>query len=314
MNSRFSLGTGAILAAAALLVPLRHHAALEADPANPVVRVRVDSRSLLGLRVPGWGLKVDGIQAWRGPGGFFLAVDVPATAEVSAWPGFRQSLSIPAPAARIPGGLSDQGDREAFRAWFVAILEQQLESPSPTWEPAQRDCAGLLRFAFREALASHTDGWRERVVFTIGPPGQDPSQAFAPGWRSGFPTPDGPRPFAKGAFLRRLACIPLGRDLALARPGDLVFFARGGARAQPDHVMAFVRPDADGTPMLAYHTGPEGSGAARLPGDMRRVRLDDLLHHPEPDFRPLPENSAFLGLYRWRLLADGPSEPLPSRF
>jgi hypothetical protein len=72
--------------------------------------------------------------------------------------------------------------------------------------------------------------------------------------------------------------------------------------------MAFVRPDLDGAPMLLYHTGPEGSGAARQPGDIRRARLDDLLHHPEPDFRPLPENPAFLGLYRWRLLTDGPSE------
>lgn len=308
MNLRYLLAGGAVLAAAALLVPIRHRAVLETDPANPVVHIRVDSRSLLGLRRPGWGVKVEGVPAWRGAGGFYLSSERSATAQVTAWPNFRQSLSIPFHAARIANALSDVGDREAFRTWFVAILEQQLEGPSPAWEPAQRDCAGLLRFAFHEALAPHTAAWRERVAFTAGSPGQDPSSAFVAGWRSGFPTPEGPRPFAKGAFLRRLACVSLGRDLALARPGDLIFFARGGARTQPDHAMAIVRPDADGTPMLLYHTGPEGSGASRQPGEIRRVRLDDLLHHPEPDFRPLPENPAFLGLYRWRLLADEPSD------
>lgn len=307
MKLRHLLAAGAVLAATALLVPLRHRAVLEADPANPVARIRVESRSLLGLRMPGWGVKVEGLPAWRGAGGFFVAPEGPAAAQVRAWPWFRQSLSIPFHGPRAAVALPDAGDREAFRTWFVAILEQQLEAPSPAWEPAQRDCAGLLRFAFREALAPHTADWRERVAFSAGPPGQDPSPAFAADWRHGFPTPDGPQPFAKGALLRRLACVPLGRDLQLARPGDLVFFARGGARAQPDHAMAFVRPDVDGAPMLLYHTGPEGSGAARQPGDIRRARLDDLLHHPEPDFRPLPENPAFLGLYRWRLLADEPS-------
>ena len=99
--------------------------------------------------------------------------------------------------------------------------------------------------------------------------------------------------------------MPLGRDLAEAQPGDLIFFARGGTRPEPDHAMAFVRPGADGQPMLLYHTGPEGSGLARKNGEVRRVRLEDLLHHPDPDFRPLPENPAFLGLYRWKVLWGG---------
>jgi uncharacterized protein YfaT (DUF1175 family) len=154
--------------------------------------------------------------------------------------------------------------------------------------------------------------WRERVTFAGGSPGHDPSPAFARDWRAGFPTPEGLQPFAKGAFLRRLACVPLGRDLQVARPGDVIFFARGGARSQPDHAMAFVRPDMDGTPMLLYHTGPEGSGehqqGGHQPGEIRRVRLDDLLHHPDSDFRPLPENPAFLGLYRWHPLAGEPSD------
>lgn len=314
MRGRWALAAlAATLGGFVTLVPVRHHATLEADPDNAVQRIRVESRSLAGLRRPGWGLTLAGVPSWQdGSGGFFLEPASPGQASLSAWPGYARSFRLIPSAGGRPGALQEEGDREAFRTWFVAILEQQLEAASPAWEPAQRDCAGLLRFAFRESLVPHTAAWRERVAFTAGPPGQDPAPGFAGAWREGFPTPEGRRPFARGAFLRRFSCLSLGQSLELARPGDLIFFARGGARAQPDHVMAFVRPDVDGAPMLLYHTGPDGS-AGTDPGEVRRVRLDDLMHHPEPDFRPLPENPSFLGLYRWHLLAEGTSEPSTPR-
>jgi hypothetical protein len=49
-----------------------------------------------------------------------------------------------------------------------------------------------------------------------------------------------------------------------------------------------------------YHTGPIGAG----PGEVRRVALDDLLHHPDIRWRPIPENSNFLGVYRWDVLRE----------
>ena len=90
------------------------------------------------------------------------------------------------------------------------------------------------------------------------------------------------------------------------RPGDLLFFARSGARATPDHAMALVRPDRDGMAMLLYHTGPESPGPRTLEaqGEVRRVRCDEMMQHPNPDFRPHPDNPAFLGVYRWRVLAE----------
>jgi uncharacterized protein YfaT (DUF1175 family) len=272
-----------------------------------VQRILLVSRSLLGLRRPAWGARVGAGPAavWGGAGdGFFLAPAGPVRATVSAWPGFRAVLDLaPRNGAGAPA-LAEEGDRAAFRRWFVAILEEQAQGgPSPAWEPAQRDCAGLLRFAFREAWGPHTEAWRDRVGFGGPPPAGDPPPGGGP-WRRAFPTPEGWAPFAKGAYLRALACVPLGRDLALARPGDLLFFSRGGARAHPDHAMALVRPDQDGEPMLLYHTGPEDTGGTPREGEVRRVRLDELLHHPEADFRPLAENPAFLGVYRWKVL-DG---------
>src|SRR6185436_1572070 len=43
-------------------------------------------------------------------------------------------------------------DRENFRRWFTLIAEAQFYQLSEQWNAEQRDCAGLVRFALREAL------------------------------------------------------------------------------------------------------------------------------------------------------------------
>ena len=49
---------------------------------------------------------------------------------------------------------------------------------------------------------------------------------------------------------------------------------------------------------LVYHTGPDAAG----PGEIRRPTVAELLHFPEPDWRPLPDNPRFLGVFRWNIL------------
>jgi len=299
------LGSGALLLGAAALVPVRHEVRLERAEGNPVQRVVVASRSLLGLPRPAWGLRAQGCEAWGDArAGLFVAPAQAVRLDLRVFPFFHRGLDL-APTGGSPQALRDQGDREAFRKWFVAILENQLDRLSPAWEPAQRDCAGLLRFAFREAWGPHTPAWRERTAYTGPFASRDPGLGAAGPWAAGFPTPEGWRPFAKGALLREAACTRVDGDPAQAQPGDLLFFCRLGGHRTPDHAMAFVRPDPDGTPVLVYHTGREGSGPSRDPGDLRRVRLDDLLRHADPEFRPQPENPAFLGLYRWTVLSSG---------
>jgi uncharacterized protein YfaT (DUF1175 family) len=51
---------------------------------------------------------------------------------------------------------------------------------------------------------------------------------------------------------------------------------------------------------VVYHTGPDGKD----PGEMRRMRLTDLLQHPSPKWRPVPGNENFLGVYRWNILRE----------
>ena len=51
---------------------------------------------------------------------------------------------------------------------------------------------------------------------------------------------------------------------------------------------------------VVYHTGPNKQGK----GEMRRLLVSDLLHHPDARWRPLPENTNFLGVYRWNILRE----------
>ena len=53
--------------------------------------------------------------------------------------------------------LTSTGDRSAFRRWFVAIALGQLAHLDDQWH--DRDCAGLLRYCFREALKRHDNRW-----------------------------------------------------------------------------------------------------------------------------------------------------------
>src|SRR5256714_9153297 len=55
------------------------------------------------------------------------------------------------------------GDRENFRQWFTTVAEQQFYEPSREWDEDQRDCAGLVRFAWREALRAHDRAWLLRM-------------------------------------------------------------------------------------------------------------------------------------------------------
>ena len=54
-------------------------------------------------------------------------------------------------------------DRDSFRRWFTAIAETQFYQLSNVWTAEQRDCAGLARFAMREALRHHDRIWFQKM-------------------------------------------------------------------------------------------------------------------------------------------------------
>jgi uncharacterized protein len=218
--------------------------------------------------------------------------------------------------------LHSAQDRQAFRTWFTAIAEGQAGQPTAKLPPEINDCAALLRFAYREALRTHDESWLSSHALEFSAPSvgqyvypKTPLGANLFRVRSGpfFPQDLDNGSFAQFADAQTLMqhnTYLIGRDLRLARPGDLIFYRQldqdstydvpGDSRhaSSPFHSMIFCGEKAN---WVVYHTGPVHHGK----GEMRRLLVTDLLHHPDARWRPLDQNANFLGVYRWNILREG---------
>jgi len=211
--------------------------------------------------------------------------------------------------------LDNEEDQTAFRQWF-ALLAESTSFQEEKNRPAEiRDCAALIRFAYREALRTHDAAWANQWHLTRPPKIQSvkkydyPHTAVGAGLfrtKAGAFTPDDVAngtfaQFADADSLRLYNTHFVSRQLSAARPGDLLFFRQQGHR-MPFHTMIFLGSSyfTDGSDWLIYHTGPSKD----RPGEIRRVTVTELQSHPEFCWRPVPQNPAFLGLYRWNILRE----------
>ncbi len=217
--------------------------------------------------------------------------------------------------------LDSPEDRDSFRRWFAVIAEYQALRPDKDLPAEINDCAALIRYAYRNALHGHDEAWFQETQ--LRPPEALPSVG-----KYGYPhTPLGAGLFRvkpgiylagderNGAFaefadvktLKSLNTFFVSRDIRQARAGDLLFYFQL-EQGSPFHSMIFIgrsqwpvegeSPQVDD--IVVYHTGPVGKKA----GEMRRVRLEELLRHPSPRWRPVEGNSNFLGVYRWNILKE----------
>lgn len=208
-------------------------------------------------------------------------------------------------------------DRENFRRWFTWISEMQFYKPSDQWNTEQRDCAGLVRFAWREALRTHDRTWYQRMGENYLPVAGDVSVKLgseplreklfrtAPGtYSSGDVTAGKFSEFADAQTLKVFNATFISRDREQAQPGDLLFFYQPYVQKFPYHVMIFLGDahvaNEDAQDWVVYHTGaaPENGGA------VKKVRLAVLDHHPNKRWRPIASNPNFLGFYRLKLLSQ----------
>jgi len=194
--------------------------------------------------------------------------------------------------------LADESDRAAFRGWFVLLADSAYYRP-----PAEvTDCAALVRYAMREALRPHTTEWLRLAQLPVAPALAEVTSrpAAKDGQLPLFRVADGANTplaeFADARTLVRWNTRLVSREASDARPGDLLYYRQIEQR-QPDHLMVVVGPsrlDPSASDFLVYHTGPDDRG----PGEIRKVRMADLLQHPAPRWRPVPSNRAFIGVFR----------------
>lgn len=216
-------------------------------------------------------------------------------------------------------------DRANFRRWFTSIAEMQFYELSDAWSKEQRDCAGLVRFAWREALRRHDRIWfqgmgaKSGAYEAVAPDVKAYSLEKSPLGEKLFRTEFGAfekddlangkfSEFADARTLKNYNVTFLTRDRqpgekpGLPQPGDLLFFHQPQAHKFPYHVMIFLgaaRVAGEGAnDWVVYHTGssPEDKG------EVKKVRLSVLDQHPNVHWRPIQSNQNFLGFYRLKIL------------
>ncbi|HEY6230592.1 MAG TPA: DUF1175 family protein [Pyrinomonadaceae bacterium] len=207
-------------------------------------------------------------------------------------------------------------DRENFRRWFRLIAEGQFYQLSEQWNAEQRDCAGLVRFAMREALRRHDRAWLQkmgasytpvapdvrRYTLEQGPLGEKLFRTAFGSYKDGELANGAFSEFADARTLKSFNAKFISRDRRNAEPGDLLFFYQPWVQKFPYHVMIFLG-DAQlggnsGADWVVYHTG----SSVTDDGTVKKVELSVLDHHPNKRWRPVESNSNFLGFYRLKIL------------
>jgi hypothetical protein len=213
-------------------------------------------------------------------------------------------------------GIPDFAELHTFRRWFTAIAEMQFYRLSDAWNPAQRDCASLVRFAMRETLRRHDRPWfqkmgpgYESVAPDVAAFDLDHNPLGERIFRTDFGSlresdlSDGKfSEFADDRTLKNFNSVFVSRNRREARPGDLLFFYQPWVQKYPYHVMIFLgapRIGANGAhDWVVYHTGSSPNDR----GTVKKVELSVLDHHPDPRWRPVESNENFLGFYRLKIV------------
>ena len=205
--------------------------------------------------------------------------------------------------------LSTQSDRDAFREWFISIAESQFYKIAPHWQPIHRHCAGLITFAYKEALKKHSSDWHKLYPFLLATGNPEVAKFNYPhvpllGTRIFRKSPgayDSTRPLeeqfeitANVSTLLNFNVKLISRDKMDIQKGDLLFFQRDDSLDMPYHSMIY-----NGSESLIYHTGPL---PGKPGGEVRKVEWETLAGHPDRAWHPKPDNPHFLGIYRFKIL------------
>ncbi|MDQ2938104.1 MAG: DUF1175 domain-containing protein [Acidobacteriota bacterium] len=228
------------------------------------------------------------------------------------------SVSLDSDNDGIPDAAELQSfmDRQNFRQWFTVIAEGQFYNLSDQWNAEQRDCAGLVRFAWREALRRHDRMWFQkmgpgysaiapdiaRYSLEQGPLGEKLFRTNFGSYKEGELANSTFSEFADARTLKSFNTRFISRDRHQAEAGDLLFFYQPWVQKFPYHVMIFLGSSKlsgeQSGDWVVYHTGASPTDE----GTVKKVELSVLDHHPNKRWRPVESNANFLGFYRLKIL------------
>jgi uncharacterized protein YfaT (DUF1175 family)/uncharacterized protein YfaP (DUF2135 family) len=206
------------------------------------------------------------------------------------------------------------GDETSLRRAVTDLALLQARRLSPLWEPRQRDCAGLVRFAYRTALEERSAGRSAKLGIPARlnlPALSERARQLFPDfpriWQTGMEAGDRSRHgyFADAETLIGYNFRRKSQRIEDARDGDLLVYQKPMDHAERYHLMLYV--ESRPLPLAVYHNGAEGEE-----GQVRVVRIAELLDSPDPMWMPRADNPYFLGVYEWNRLRPQSASSLSS--
>jgi uncharacterized protein YfaT (DUF1175 family) len=156
---------------------------------------------------------------------------------------------------------------------IARVALEQAHRVTGEWDPAQRDCAGLIRFAYRRGLGLPSTLWRNQHQEWVDYVGASELISHNFDFITRSPEPDQ---------------IESGDVLVFYNPHKKPFEAW--------HLMLLIKApgSASQQTLVVYHNGESGRRAA-----VRKVRWENLLAEPS-SWQPRSSNPLFQGVFRWQ--------------
>ncbi len=158
-----------------------------------------------------------------------------------------------------------------YKMKIIRIALDQSETPSPAWEPQQRDCAGFVRFVYRNAVNDKNPMWLS--------------------WQ------DEKTNFATAELLVTKNFTKISDEIGdTAKTGDILVFHREDQKKEDQwHLMILMEsPWEQNKWLVTYH-----NGAHDETGGVKKLWLNDLINAPQENWKPIKDNRNYVGVYRW---------------
>lgn len=191
-----------------------------------------------------------------------------------------------------------------FRNWFTNIvINTAIKNNLPN---NYNDCAGFIRFAYKETLKKHNARWLAENNYN-GPIFEDlrynyPNIPFlgVKIFRKNngmFDIKNVENDFSEFVTARYLIEFNMDfvtKDIRKAKSGDILAFFHPEDLDFPYHLMIYIVYENE--PYLIYHTGPiEGGGYIKI------IKLNDFFKF-DPSWLPVEGNKYFLGVFKFKIL------------
>ena len=180
------------------------------------------------------------------------------------------SAAANGPASLQSSSLQSASDRTAFRRWFTFLAESRYYARKKA--PQLLDGDALIRWAIQQSLKPHDLAWSRHVELPVFPVMPSIEATIGP---QESRTP-----------------VLVSRDLADAQPGDLLLYAN---ESLPARVMVYI-----GRSQIV--PSPE-KWVVYVTERVHWVSVELLRTDPAVEWRPVPENPAFRGVWRLDILS-----------